>query len=120
MDKYVNAVLLDSDVRMAMTLFLPTCEQDCAKVEQFFQYGPFFLQRCRADCTHKLEVFKQEHQRVAATLRSEVQACLERFDEHERKPELRQCILPVQRAGMQQLFAAMNKMKERARTVADL
>lgn len=112
MEKYLNAVLLEPEIKTARHYYLSACKHDCMGTTKFFGYDESFLAICQEKCSAKHRVFLRDYNSIQNQLKKGIQKCM---DKHTGETvgetyEKKQCILQVQEKAFSEFDKALDKL----------
>ena len=111
MEKYLNAVMLQEEVKIKTKYFLTQCNIDCTANNYYFNYGEIYMTKCQKTCENKNKEYMKVHDEVKITLEQNINHCMETIstDISDQK-KLKDCILEYQRQAMNTLGKALEKL----------
>ncbi|CAG9313583.1 unnamed protein product [Blepharisma stoltei] len=109
MDKYINAVILDPEVKFARFSYLSSCSMHCSEMNLFFKYGERFVLKCEDRCHTKHEEFMRCFNPIHKRLVTEIGECMKVHDEESQKEKLKECILAAQVKSLGELRKYIRK-----------
>ena len=109
MEKYINAVILDSEIKTMRRFYGAHCKTECASNNHYFGYGDDYMRKCHKLCDKKYFEFVQVHDRVKAELEKNVANCMETQSADEKK--MKACIFDFQKQAFGVLGKALEKLR---------
>lgn len=105
MDKYINAVILEPEVKFARFTYPSSCSQHCLEMNLHFEYGERFVVKCNNRCLKKHDDFIKLYEPIYNRLIKKITDCHVEFSLENQKENLRKCIYEVQLDSLAQLKA---------------
>jgi hypothetical protein len=111
MEKYLNAVILDENVKMTTQYYLEQCKNECDMNNYHYAYGQKYLASCYSLCNNKFNEFLAVRDKVKKELELGIGKCLENSHPNDYNDEkLKNCIFYHQVLGMNQLNRVIENM----------